>query len=139
MNCGALNSTAEQPVAVLGVCRQNLVPGKVVSYLEQSVTVTADIHDSLTENIQYWEIYTTIGSLSAKICPQNVTYFKPGDRNSTPIIASLFMRAHRGLHVANLRPLDRFLRSIVLCFLLRKKINNVAIRHRCDFYAAVFA
>ena len=66
MNCGALNSTAEQPVGVLPA-KPALVPGKVVSYLEQSVT--ADIHDSLTENIQYWEIYTTIGSLSAKICP----------------------------------------------------------------------
>ena len=98
------------------------------------MTVTADIHDSLTENIQYWEIYTTIGSLSAKICPQNLTYFKPGARNSTPIIASIFMRI-----VANPRPLDRFLRSIVLCFLRGKKFNNVAIRHRCDFYAAVFA
>ena len=35
-----------------------------------------------------------------------------------------FMR----LHVANPRPLDRFLRFIVLCFLRGKIINNVAFR-----------
>ena len=86
MNCGALNSTAEQPATWL-------VPGILPGFWNsQSVTVTADIHDSLTENIQYWEIYTTIGSLSAKICPQNLTNFKPGARNSTPIIASICMR-----------------------------------------------
>ena len=45
-------------------------------------------------------------------------------------MASIFMR----LHVGNPRPMcDRFLRSIVLCFLREK---NVAFRHRRDVYAA---
>ena len=46
-------------------------------------------------------------------------------------MASIFMR----LHVANTRPLARFLRVIVLCFLRNFLINNVAFRHRCDVYA----
>ena len=54
--------------------------------------------------------------------------FGPTVRNSTPIIASIVMR----IHIANPRPLDRFLRSIGLCFLHKKIINNVAIRHSCD-------
>ena len=29
--------------------------------------------------------------------------------------------------------------EFVLCFLRQKIINNVTFRHRCDFYAAVFA
>ena len=36
-------------------------------------------------------IYTTIAALSAKICPQNLTHFYPSARNSTAIIASIFM------------------------------------------------
>ena len=44
---------------------------------------------------------------------------KPTGRNSTAIMASIFMR----LHVANPRPLcDPFLHFIVLCFLRKKKI-----------------
>ena len=39
------NSTAEQPVAVLGVCRKNLVPGGGI--LPGTDCLTADIHDSL--------------------------------------------------------------------------------------------
>ena len=43
------------------------------------------------------------------------------------------------LHVANPRPLDRFLRGFFLCFLRKQIINNVAFRPRRVVYAAVFA
>ena len=57
-------------------------------------------------------IFTTIGALFAKICPQNRTDFSPCIRNSTPIIANKFLR----LHIASPRPLDRSLFAFVLCF-----------------------
>ena len=47
--------------------------------------------------------------------------------NWTAIMTSICMP----LHIANLRPLDCFLRCIVLCFLRVKIMNTVAICHRC--------
>ena len=61
-------------------------------------------------------------NLSSQICHQNLTNFLPCDRNSTAIMASIFMR----LHVANPRSLDRFLRFIVLCFFRKKKMSHFA-------------
>ena len=73
-------------------------------------------------------IYSTIAALSSKAVLINLSLkfdeFLAAARNSTAIIASIFMRKH----VVNPRPLDRFLRSIVLCFLRIKIINNVAFR-----------
>ena len=43
--------------------------------------------------------------------------------------------AHTCCQSATFGPL---LHYIVLCFLREKIINNAAIRHRCDFYAAIF-
>ena len=82
----------------------------------------------------YFLFFYTIAALYAKICPQNLTNIKPSARNSTAIIASIFMR----IHVANPRPLDRFLRFIVLCFFYEKKLTMSHFA-RCDVYAAVFA
>ena len=62
------------------------------------------------------EIYITIAALTAKICPQNLTNCYPLERNSTAIIASIFMC----IHVANPGPLDRFLLFIVLCLITKK-------------------
>ena len=69
-------------------------------------------------------IYTTIAALYAKICPQNVTDFYPNGRNTTPIIAYIFLR----LHLANTLPLcDRFLR-LSYVFHDKKSSKN----HKCD-------
>ena len=66
-----------------------------------------------------------IGLTNLPRFPTHIVYCRysssnwPG-RNSTAIMASIFMH----LHVANPRPLDRFLRFIVLCFLRKKKIMS---------------
>ena len=68
------------------------------------------------------DLYITIAALSAKICPQNLPDFSPGVRNSTPIIASVFMR----IHIASPRPLCvRFL--LVLCFLRQKMVDFIVL------------
>ena len=46
------------------------------------------------------------------------------------------LRVHMRPHVANPRPLDCFLRFIVLCFLQKQIINDVAFRLRRDVYTA---
>ena len=67
-------------------------------------------------------IYTTIGALGTKICPQNRTDFYPYCLNSTPIIAYIFLL----LQIASPRPLDRSLFAFVLCFLRQKIKKNFA-------------
>ena len=81
-----------------------------------------NLHGSCVENCI---IYTTIGELSSTF-----DVFLTCDRNSTAIMASIFLR----LHVANPRPLcDRFWRFIVLCF-FTTKINKYCVI--CDVYPA---
>ena len=68
-------------------------------------------------------------NLSSHICP------------SSKFDEFLAVRSQFGsdLGVDFYAPTCCFLHFIVLCFLLNKIISNVAFRHRCDVYAAVFA
>ena len=60
--------------------------------------------------------------------------FWPGSRDSTAIMASIFMR----LHVANPRPsCDRFLRFIVRCFSRKKNNNNNPANHNAALHFMV--
>ena len=76
----------------------------------------------LPSSVYSIHIFTTIGGMYAKICPQNRTDFYPHGLNSTPIIAYIFLC----LDIASPQPLDRSLFAFVLCFLRQKIKNNFA-------------